>query len=141
MFKEFREFAMKGNVVDMAVGVIIGGAFGKIVDSLIADIVMPVIGKVTGGGVDYSNLFVNLTDDKTYATLADAKKAGASVLAYGTFVTIVLNFLILAFVIFLMVKQMNRLKKEEPAPPPPPPAPPSAEVQLLGEIRDLLAKR
>ena len=141
MFKEFKEFALKGNVVDMAVGVIIGGAFGKIVDSFIGDIVMPIIGKVTGGGVDYSNLFVNLTDDKTYGTLADAKKAGASLLAYGSFLTIVINFLILAFVIFMMVKQMNRLKREEAAPPPPPPPGPSAEEKLLTEIRDLLAKR
>ncbi len=141
MLKEFKEFALKGNVVDMAVGVIIGGAFGKIVDSLIGDVVMPVIGKIMGGGVDFSNLFVNLTDDKTYGTLADAKKAGANLFAYGNFATIVINFLILAFVIFMMVKQMNRLKREEPAAPPPPPPPPSAEAKLLGEIRDLLAKR
>lgn len=140
MLKEFKEFALKGNVVDMAVGVIIGGAFGKIVDSLIGDVMMPIIGKVIGT-VDFSNLFVNLTDEKTYGTLADAKKAGANLLAYGNFVTIVVNFLILAFVIFMMVKQMNRLKREEPAPPPPPPPPPSAEAKLLGEIRDLLAKR
>jgi large conductance mechanosensitive channel len=140
MFSEFKEFALKGNVVDMAVGVIIGGAFGKIVDSMINDIMMPVIGKIFGN-VDFSNLFFNLTDDKTYTTLADAKKAGASLLAYGNFATIVFNFLILAFVIFIMVKQMNRLKRAEAAPAPPPPAPPSAEERLLTEIRDLLARR
>ncbi len=139
MFKEFKDFALKGNVVDMAVGVIIGGAFGKIIDSLIGDMIMPMVGKVVGN-VDFSNLFVNLTDDKTYATLADAKKAGASLLAYGSFITIAINFLILALVIFIMVKQMNRLKREEVAPPPPPPQI-SADVKLLTEIRDLLSRR
>lgn len=140
MFKEFKEFALKGNVMDMAVGVIIGGAFGKIIDSLIGDVIMPVVGKVIGN-VDFSNLFVNLTDEKTYTTLADAKKAGASLLAYGNFATIIINFLILAMVIFIMVKQMNRLKRAEAPPPPPPPPEIPADVKLLTEIRDLLSRR
>jgi large conductance mechanosensitive channel len=123
----------------MAVGVIIGAAFGKIIDSLIGDIIMPLIGRVIGTA-DFSNLFVNLTDDKTYGTLADAKKAGANLLAYGNFTTIVFNFMILAFVVFLMVRQMNRLKREEAPPPPPAPEVP-ADVKVLTEIRDLLARR
>src|SRR5215475_6189729 len=126
---EFKEFAMKGNVVDLAVGVIIGGAFGKIVDSLVADVVMPLVSKIFGG-LDFSNYFVPLAG-QTAATLADAKKAGA-VFAYGNFLTVSLNFIILALIIFVMVKQINRLRRE--APPPAPPAPPE-EVVLLREIR------
>lgn len=137
---EFRDFAMKGNVVDLAVGVIIGGAFGKIVDSLVSDVIMPVVSKIFGG-LDFSNYFIPLAG-QTATTLAEAKKAGA-VLAYGNFVTIALNFIILAFIIFSMVKTMNRLKREEPAvaEPPAPPAPPAEDIVLLREIRDALAKR
>ena len=134
---EFKEFATKGNVMDLAVGVIIGGAFGKIVDSLVGDIIMPVVGKVVGG-LDFSNYFVALSG-QTATTLVEAKKAGA-VFAYGSFITVLLNFLILAFIIFLMVKQMNRLKREAPPPPPAPPAPTPEDVLLLREIRDALKK-
>lgn len=134
MMSEFREFALKGNVMDLAVGVIIGAAFGKIVDSLVSDIIMPVIGMIVGG-LDFSNYFLPLAGQAA-TTLADAKKAGA-VLAYGSFITVVLNFVILAFIIFMMVRQMNRLKRAEaPAPAPPPPTP--EEVLLLREIRDAL---
>ncbi|GMV47098.1 MAG: large-conductance mechanosensitive channel [Pseudomonadota bacterium] len=134
---EFKEFALKGNVMDLAVGVIIGGAFGKIVDSVVGDLIMPLVGKVFGG-LDFSNYFIPLAG-QTAATLADAKKAGA-VFAYGNFITILLNFVILAFIIFLMVKQMNRLKREAPPPPPAPPAPTPEDVLLLREIRDALKK-
>jgi large conductance mechanosensitive channel len=134
--KEFREFAIKGNVVDLAVGVIIGGAFGKIVDSVVGDLIMPIVSMVFGG-LDFSNYFIPLSG-QTATTLAEAKKAGA-VFAYGNFITVLLNFLILAFIIFLMVKQMNRLRhKEAAAPAAPPPTP--EEVILLREIRDLLKK-
>jgi large conductance mechanosensitive channel len=135
---EFKEFAMKGNVVDLAVGVIIGGAFGKIVDSIVGDLIMPIVGKIFGG-LDFSNYFVALAG-QTATNLADAKKAGA-VFAYGSFLTVAVNFIILAFIIFMMVKQLNRLKKEEPAAPPAPPAPTPEDVLLLREIRDALAKR
>jgi large conductance mechanosensitive channel len=135
MLEEFKKFAMRGNVVDLAVGVIIGAAFGAIVNSLVADIVMPIIGAVTGG-LDFSNYFIPLSSKVTADSLAEAKKQGA-VLAYGSFLTIVLNFLIIAFALFLAIKGINRLKAEEPAPPPPGP---SKEVQLLTEIRDLLKK-
>ena len=137
-FSEFKEFAVKGNVVDLAVGVIIGGAFGKIVDSLVGDVIMPVVSKIFGG-LDFSNYFVPLAGP-TAQTLAEAKKAGA-VLAYGSFITVSLNFIILALVIFLMIKQINRLKREPeaaPAPAEPPPTP--EDIQLLREIRDLLAR-
>ena len=135
---EFKEFALKGNVMDLAVGVIIGGAFGKIVDSVVGDLIMPIVSKIFGG-LDFSNYFVPLAG-QTAATLAEAKKAGA-VFAYGNFFTIALNFVILAFIIFLMVKQMNRLKREAPpAPPPPAPAPTPEDVLLLREIRDALKK-
>jgi large conductance mechanosensitive channel len=134
IMQEFKDFAMKGNVMDLAVGVIIGGAFGKIVDSVVGDIIMPIVSKIFGG-LDFSNYFIPLAG-QTAATLADAKKAGA-VLAYGNFLTIALNFVILAFIIFMMVKQMNRLKKE--APPAPAPATPE-DVLLLREIRDSLKK-
>ena len=137
LLSEFREFAVKGNVVDLAVGVIIGGAFGKIVDSLVGDVVMPIVGKVFGG-LDFSNSFIALAG-QTATTLAEAKKAGA-VLAYGNFITIAINFVILAFIIFMMVKTMNRMKREEPAAPPAPPAPPAEDVLLLREIRDALKR-
>jgi large conductance mechanosensitive channel len=134
---EFKEFAVKGNVMDLAVGVIIGGAFGKIVDSIVGDLIMPVIGKIFGG-LDFSNYFIPLAG-QTATTLVEAKKAGA-VFAYGNFLTILLNFIILAFIIFLMVKQMNRLRREAPPPPPAPPAPTPEDVLLLREIRDALRK-
>lgn len=141
--KEFKEFAMKGNVLDMAVGVIIGGAFGKIVTSLVNDVLMPVIGKLTGG-VDFTDLFVNLSNSEDYSTLAAAKEAGVSTLAYGQFIQNVVDFLIVAMSIFVMIKTINKLtkKKEEKAPEPAPAPPaPSKEEVLLTEIRDLLAKK
>jgi len=134
---EFKEFALKGNVVDLAVGVIIGGAFGKIVDSLVGDIIMPIVGRIFGG-LDFSNYFIPLAG-QTATTLAEAKKAGA-VLAYGSFITIAINFIILAFIIFMMVKQMNRMRAQTPPPPPAPPAPTPEDVLLLREIRDALKK-
>jgi large conductance mechanosensitive channel len=132
---EFKEFAVKGNVMDLAVGVIIGGAFGKIVDSIISDLIMPVVGRLLGN-LNFSDLFVALKDipPGTTMTLEAVKKAGVPVFAYGNFITIALNFAILAFIIFLMVKQMNRLKKEAP-----PPATPE-DIALLREIRDSLKK-
>ena len=137
MMTEFKEFAMKGNVMDLAVGVIIGGAFGKIVDSLVGDVIMPVISAIMGGRFDFANLYVALgkVPEGTAMTLDAVKKAGVPVFAYGNFITILINFIILAFVIFLMVKMMNRWK-EQPAPA----ATPAQEV-LLGEIRDLLRNR
>jgi large conductance mechanosensitive channel len=137
---EFKEFAMKGNVVDLAVGVIIGGAFGKIVDSVVADLIMPFVG-VLFGGLDFSNYFIPLAG-QTATTLVEAKKAGA-VFAYGSFITVALNFVILAFIIFMMIKQINRMKKSEAAAPAEPaaPAPTPEDVLLLREIRDALAKR
>ena len=136
MISDFKAFILKGNVMDLAVGVIIGAAFGKIVDSLVGDIIMPIISKLMGGGIDFSNMFVAL-DNKTYATLAEAKKAGGAVLAYGNFLTILLNFVILAFVIFIMVKQVQ---KSMPPPPAPAPAGPSNEEVLLTQIRDSLKR-
>jgi len=138
MLKEFKEFIMKGNVVDLAVAVIIGGAFNLIVKSLVDDIIMPIVGAITGG-VDFSNLFIPLSDTVTATTLAEAKKQGA-VLAYGNFITVTVNFLIVAFVIFLMVKALNSLRRKEEEKPAEPPAPPRQEV-LLEEIRDLLAQQ
>jgi len=129
--REFKEFALKGNVVDLAVGVIIGGAFGKIVDSMIADLIMPLVGMVFGG-LDFSNRFIPLAG-QTAATLVEARKAGA-VFAYGNFITVAINFAILAFIIFLMIKQMNRLKREAP----PVAAATPEDVMLLREIRDSL---
>lgn len=137
MAKEFKEFATKGNVVDLAVGVIIGGAFGKIVGSLVEDVIMPVVGKIFGG-LDFSNYFIPLSG-QTELVLAEAKKQGA-VLAYGSFITVALNFIILAFIIFVMIKQINRLKREAPPAPPAPPAPVAEDVLLLREIRDSLKK-
>ena len=135
MASEFNDFISKGNVMDLAVGVIIGGAFGKIVDSLVNDIVMPIIGKIIGN-VDFSNMYVALSGQAAGLPLAEAKKAG-SVLAYGNFISILINFLILAFVIFQMVKMVNRMKKAEP---PAAPAPTPDDVLLLREIRDSLKK-
>jgi large conductance mechanosensitive channel len=134
---EFKEFALKGNVMDLAVGVIIGGAFGKIVDSVVGDLIMPLVGRVFGG-LDFNNYYIPLAG-QTATNLADAKKAGA-VFAYGSFITVALNFAILAFIIFIMVRQINKLRASTP-PPPPPPAPPTPEdVLLLREIRDALRK-
>jgi large conductance mechanosensitive channel len=133
MFEEFRNFAFKGNAFDLAIGVIIGGAFGKIVDSLVNDLIMPIIGAITGG-IDFSNIFFGLSSKVTATTLAAAKEQGA-VFAYGNFITILVNFLIIAFILLQMVKFSNRLKKEEK--PTPPPAATTTEV-LLKEIRDAL---
>ena len=133
--KEFKEFAMKGNVMDMAVGVIIGGAFGKIVTSLVNDMLMPVISLCTGG-IDFVNLFVNLSDDVKYKTLAEAQEAGASVFAYGQFIQNIFDFIIIAFCIFLMIKAMNKMKKKEEPAPEAPNGP--TQEELLTEIRDLL---
>jgi large conductance mechanosensitive channel len=136
MFEEFKKFAMRGNVVDLAVAVIIGAAFGAIVNSLVNDIVMPTVGAITGG-IDFSNFFLPLSSKVTATGLADARKQGA-VLAWGNFITLVINFLIIAFAMFLAVKGINSLKKAEPPPAPPGP---SKEEQLLAEIRDLLKSR
>jgi large conductance mechanosensitive channel len=133
MLNEFREFAMKGNVVDLAVGVIIGAAFGAIVTSLVGDIVMPLIGAITGG-LDFSNYFTPLSKAVTASNLADAKKQGA-VLAWGNFLTLTLNFIIVAFVIFLAIRSLNKLKRRDEAAPPPKP---TRQEELLTEIRDLL---
>ena len=139
MVQEFKEFAVKGNAMDLAVGVIIGGAFGKIVDSIVGDLIMPLVSRVVGK-LDFSNLFFVLGDNpNNLATLADLKKAGIPVFAYGSFLTIVVNFIILAFIIFMMVKQLNRLRSEEPAAPEVAPATPE-DVLLLREIRDSLKK-
>ena len=135
---EFKEFAIKGNVMDLAVGFIIGAAFGKIVDSLVNDLIMPVISKIFGG-LDFSNWFIKLSEGppgipQTYVEL---RKAGVALLAYGNFITVLINFIILAFIIFLLVKQMNRMKREAP----PIPAAPPEEVMLLRQIRDSVAVR
>lgn len=137
MMQEFKDFASKGNVVDLAVGVIIGAAFGKIVDSLVADIVMPVVGKIFGG-LDFSSYYIPLNGQASSLALAEAKKAGA-VLAYGNFITIALNFIILAFIIFQMVRIFNKMKKAEVVAPAATPATPE-DVVLLREIRDALRK-
>lgn len=138
---EFREFALKGNVVDLAVGVIIGAAFGKIVDSAVNDLIMPIVGRVIGK-IDFSNLYVVLADipPGVENNLAALKKAGVPVLAYGNFLTIVINFIILAFIIFMMIKQINRLKREPPPAPAAPAAPPE-DIVLLREIRDSLKNK
>ncbi len=137
MMSEFRQFAMKGNVVDLAVGVIIGGAFGKIVDSLVQDIIMPPIGRLFGG-LDFANYYIPLNNQAMNLTLVEAKKAGA-VLAYGNFLTILLNFIILAFIIFQMIRLMNKLRRTE-EPPAVAAAPTPEDVLLLREIRDSLKK-
>jgi len=135
MLEEFKKFALRGNVVDLAIGVIIGAAFGAIVTSLVGDIIMPVVGAVSGG-IDFSNYFIPLSPKVTAVTLIEAKKQGA-VLAWGNFLTITLNFIIIAFVLFLVIRSMTRmLRKEEEKP-----APPSKQEQLLTEIRDLLKQR
>jgi large conductance mechanosensitive channel len=133
--KEFREFALKGNVIHLAIGVIIGGAFGSIITSLVGDIIMPLVGSITGG-LDFSNYFTPLAKAVTASNLADAKKQGA-VLAWGNFLTLTLNFLIVAFALFLVIRLMNRLDRDEEAAPPPKP---TREEELLMEIRDLLKK-
>ena len=139
MLKEFREFAMKGNVMDLAVGVIIGGAFGKIVDSVVADLIMPLVAWIMGGKLDFSGMFFVLgsVPEGTVMTLDALKKAQVPVFAYGNFITILVNFVILAFIIFMMIKQMNRLRKAEP---PAPPAATPEDIVLLREIRDSLKK-
>ncbi|MDK2659242.1 large conductance mechanosensitive channel protein MscL [Cupriavidus consociatus] len=139
MISEFRTFAMRGNVIDLAVGVIIGAAFGKIVDSVVNDLIMPVVGRIVGK-LDFSNMFVTLADPPpgTPLTLDALKKAGVPVFAYGNFLTIVVNFIILAFIIFMMVRAFNKMREKEP---PPPPAAPPEEVVLLREIRDALKTR
>ncbi len=137
MLKEFREFALRGNLVDLAIGFIIGAAFSGLVTSLVNDIIMPIIGLITGG-FDFSNLYLQLSGPHA-ATLEEARKAGATI-AYGNFITLVINFIIVAWVLFMIVKAMNRLKRQAPPAPATPPPPPRQEI-LLQEIRDLLAKR
>jgi large conductance mechanosensitive channel len=138
MLNEFKEFAMRGNVVDLAVGIIIGGAFGKIVTSFVNDVIMPPIGLLMGN-VDFSNLFLNLSGSE-YATLKAAEEAGAPVIKYGMFINTVLDFVIVAFAIFMVIRAMNKMKKKEEAKPAAPPEPPAQE-KLLAEIRDLLKTR
>ncbi|NNC77264.1 MAG: large conductance mechanosensitive channel protein MscL [Woeseiaceae bacterium] len=138
MLKEFKDFAMRGNVVDMAVGIIIGAAFGKIVSSLVKDVIMPPIGKMMGN-VDFSNLFVNL-GDTAYESLAAAQEAGAPTINYGVFLNTVLDFVIVAFAIFMVIRGLNKMKKQEEEKPAEPPKP-SDEVVLLTEIRDALKNR
>lgn len=139
MLKEFKEFAMRGNVLDMAIGVIIGSAFGKIVSSLVSDVLMPPLGLLMGK-VDFSSLFINLSDT-SHSSLIAAKAAGAPTLNYGVFLQSVFDFLIIAFVIFMLVKQVNRFKQQIPPPAPPAPPEPTNEEKLLMEIRDLLKNR
>jgi len=138
MLDEFKSFAMRGNVVDMAVGIIIGGAFGKIISSFVSDIIMPPIGMLMGN-VDFSQLFVNLSDT-TYETLALAQEAGAPTINYGAFINTVLDFVIIAFAIFMVIRGMNNMKKKEEEKPAEPEKP-SEEVQLLTDIRDALKNR
>ena len=137
MLKEFRDFAVKGNAVDLAIGVIIGAAFGKIIDTLVGDLIMPVIGALTPGGLDFTNYFISLSKSVTATSLVEAKKQGA-VLAWGNFVTVALNFIIIAWALFLVVKGLNRLKLKEALAPT---AAPNRQEVLLTEIRDLLAKK
>lgn len=138
MMKEFKDFAVKGNVVDMAVGIIIGGAFGTIVKSLVSDVLMPPIGLLMGG-VDFANLFMVLGDG-TYESLDLAKEAGAATINYGVFINNVISFLIVAFSVFMLIKGINSMKRKEEAKPPPPPGP-TAEEKVLVEIRDLLKQK
>lgn len=139
MLQEFKKFAMRGNVVDLAIGVIIGAAFSKIIDSLVGDVIMPIIGRIAGG-LDFTNYFIGLTPAASAATTYDAAKKAGATLGYGTFLTVTVNFVIIAWVLFLVIRGMNRvMKKEEAAPAPP--APPSKEQELLTEIRDLLKAR
>ncbi|MCC7271519.1 MAG: large conductance mechanosensitive channel protein MscL [Alphaproteobacteria bacterium] len=138
MWQEFRAFIARGNVIDLAVGIIIGAAFTSIVDSLVKDIIMPPIGLVLGG-IDFSDFYINLSG-KPYASLAAAREAGAATINYGVFINALIKFLIVAFAVFILVKQVNRLYKKPPPPPPPPPTV-SDEAKLLAEIRDLLKPR
>lgn len=138
MLKEFKAFAMRGNVVDMAVGIIIGAAFGKIISSFVTDVIMPPIG-ILLGGVDFSDIFINLSGG-TYATVAEAKKAGAATLNVGIFINTVIDFIIIAFAIFMVIKAMNKMKQKEEETPAAPPKPSNEEV-LLTEIRDALVKQ
>ena len=140
IISEFKEFAVKGNMMDMAIGVIIGGAFGKIIDSLVKDIIMPLISVITGGGVDFTQKFIVLGDNpNNLQSLDQLTKAGVNVLTYGNFLTIFLNFIILAWVVFLMVKVMNRMRKQQEVAPEPAATP--EDIQLLREIRDELKKQ
>ena len=140
MLKEFKEFAMRGNVIDLAVGIIIGAAFGKIVTSLVNDIIMPPIGLILGN-VDFSDLFVNLDMSKSFASVAEAESAGAPIIKYGVFINTVLDFMIVAFVIFMVIRGINKFRRKQEAAPPGQPPPPPAEEQLLTEIRDLPRQR
>ena len=139
MLQEFKKFALRGNVVDLAIGVIIGAAFGKIVDSLVTDVIMPIIGRIFGG-LDFSNYFFGLTSASSQAPTYDAAKKAGATLCYGQFLTVAVNFIIIAWVMFMVVRGMNSLMKKEEAAPPPP-APPTKEQELLTEIRDLLKAR
>ena len=139
MLQEFKKFAMRGSVVDLAIGVIIGVAFGKIVDSLVNDIIMPIIGRIFGG-LDFSNYFIGLTSASSQATNYEAAKKAGATLGYGQFITVTVNFIIIAWLLFLVIKGMNRLFQQEAAAPPPP-APPTKDQELLTEIRDLLRTR
>jgi large conductance mechanosensitive channel len=139
MLQEFKKFALRGNVVDLAIGVIIGAAFGKIVGSLVDDIIMPVIGRIFGG-LDFTNYFVGLTPAASQAPTYDAAKKAGATLGYGTFITVSVNFIIIAFVLFLLIRGMNRVIREEERAAPPP-APPTKDQELLTEIRDLLKAR
>jgi large conductance mechanosensitive channel len=139
MLQEFKKFAMRGSVVDLAIGVIIGAAFGKIIESLVSDIIMPVIGRIFGG-LDFSNYFIGLTEASHNAPTYDAAKKAGATLGYGSFITVTVNFLIIAWVLFLVVRALNRVFAQQESAPPPP-APPSKEAQLLTEIRDLLKAR
>jgi len=139
MLQEFKKFALRGNVVDLAIGVIIGAAFGKIVDSLVTDVIMPIIGRIFGG-LDFSNYFIGLTPAASQAATYDAAKKAGATLGYGQFLTVTVNFIIIAWILFLVIRGMNRLFQQEAAAPPPP-APPTKEEQLLAEIRDLLKAR
>lgn len=139
MLQEFKKFALRGNVVDLAVGVIIGVAFGKIVDSLVGDVIMPIIGRIFGG-LDFTNYFIGLTTAASQAPTYDAAKKAGATIGYGTFITVTVNFIIIAWVLFIVIKGMNRVMKAEEAAPPPP-APPTKEQELLTEIRDLLKAR
>jgi large conductance mechanosensitive channel len=139
MLQEFKKFAMRGNVIDLAIGVIIGAAFGKIIDSLVNDVIMPLIGRITGG-LDFSNYFLGLTPAASQAPTYDAAKKAGATIGYGSFITVSVNFLIIAFVLFLVVRALNRMFHREQASPPPP-APPSKQEVLLAEIRDLLKAR
>ena len=135
MLKEFKDFAMRGNVIDLAVGIIIGAAFGKIVTSFVSDVIMPPIGLLLGN-VDFSDLFVSLSGT-SYASVAEAEAAGAPIIKYGIFINTIIDFIIVAFAIFLVIRAMNKLKRKQEAAPPPPPVP-TTEERLLAEIRDLL---